>query len=59
MKRAFGIILLLIGLTSLPGLFVPSAAEAIGRLIAMTILFFLPAYFLLRNKKNKNEGEKK
>lgn len=51
MKKVFGIILIVVGLVCLPQIVVPNVAETIGGLIGVSLVSFLPAYFLLRNKK--------
>jgi hypothetical protein len=53
MKKFFGILLLIVGVVCMPSIFVPSTSEAIGRLIGVSLVTFLPAFFLLRNNKNK------
>lgn len=59
MKKFFGILFVIFGIVCLPGVFAPSAAESIGRLIGLSLFSFLPAYFLLRNNSKDNEGENK
>ena len=39
--------------------FTPSAPETIGGLIGISLITFLPAFFLLRNKKDENENDEK
>lgn len=51
MKKVFGIILIVVGLVCLPQIVAPNAAETIGGLIGVSLVTFLPAYFLLRKKK--------
>lgn len=51
MKKVFGIILVIVGLVCLPQAFTPSVPETIGGLIGVSLVTFLPAYFLLRNNK--------
>lgn len=50
MKKVFGIILIVVGLVCLPQIATPSAAGTIGGLIGVSLVTFLPAYFLLRKK---------
>ena len=57
MKKFFGILFVIIGIVSLPSVFVPSVAESIGRLIGLSLYSFLPAYFLLRNSNKKEENK--
>lgn len=54
MKKVFGIILIIVGLICLPKVFTPSVPGTIGGLIGISLVSFLPAYFLLRNKKEGN-----
>lgn len=59
MKKIFGIILLVVGFVCLPQVFTPSVPETIGGLIGVSLVTFLPAFFLLRNKKdNSNDTNK-
>ena len=57
MKKFFGILFVIIGIVSLPGIFAPSAAESLGRLLGLSLVTFLPAYFLLRNNKKGEDNE--
>ena len=57
MKKVFGIIFLVVGLICLPQVFTSSAPETIGGLIGVSLVTFLPAYFLLRNKKDNNDNK--
>jgi len=50
MKKVFGIILIVVGLVCLPQVIMPNAAGTIGGLIGVSLVSFLPAYFLLRGK---------
>lgn len=54
MKKVFGIILIVVGVICLPQVFTPSVPETIGGLMGIGIVTFLPAFFLLRNKKEEN-----
>ena len=56
MKKIFGIILLVVGFICLPKVFAPSSPETIGGLIGISL--FLPAFFLLRSKKDNSNNEK-
>lgn len=58
MKKFFGILFLVWGIVCIPGVFSPSPAEMIGRMIGLTLITFLPAYFLLRRKGKKDEVKK-
>jgi hypothetical protein len=58
MKKVFGIILLIVGFVCLPQVITPSLPETIGGLIGVSLVTFLPAFFLLRNKKNDSNNEK-
>ena len=58
MKKIFGIILLVVGFVCLPKVFAPSFLETIGGLIGVSIVTFLPAFFLLRGKKDNSNNEK-
>jgi hypothetical protein len=59
MKKVLGIILIIVGIVCLPQAFTPSAPETIGGLIGISLITFLPAFFLLRNKKDENENDEK
>lgn len=56
MKKVLGIILIVVGLITLPQVFTSTsdAIEAVGAFIGVSIVTFLPAFFLLRNKKEEN-----
>lgn len=56
MKKVFGIILIIVGLICLPKVFTPSVPETIGGLTGISLVSFLPAYFLLREKKGKTQS---
>ena len=58
MKKIIGILFVVFGIVLLPQSFEPSLPGTIGRLIGMSLVSFLPAYFLLRNS-GKNEGADK
>lgn len=51
MKKVIGIILIIIGLITLPKVFTSSGFETFGGIIGVSIVTFLPAYFLLKSKK--------
>ena len=57
MKKIFGILFVVLGIVCLPSVFAPSAAESMGRLIGLSLVSFLPAYFLLRNSNKKEENK--
>lgn len=57
MKKAFGILLIIVGIVCLPSVIAPGVAETIGRLIGDVLVTFLPAYFLLRSGKKKQEED--
>lgn len=58
MCKVFGIILIVVGLATLPkALSTSSGAEAFGAFIGVSIVTFLPACFLLMKGKRK-EGKK-
>ena len=57
MKKVFGIIFVVVGLICLPQAFTPNAPETIGGLIGVSLVTFLPAYFLLRTKKDNNANK--
>lgn len=48
----------MVGLICFPRVFTPNAPELAGGLIGVILVTFLPAYFLLRNKKNDNNSSK-
>ncbi len=57
MKNVFGIIFIVVGLICLPQVFTSSAPETIGGLIGVSLVTFLPAFFLLRSKKNDKDNK--
>ena len=57
MKKFFGFLFVVLGIVCLPGVFAPNAAESIGRLIGLSLVSFLPAYFLLRNSDKRDENK--
>ena len=59
MKNVFGIILIILGIICIPKIISPSGGETIGGLIGISLFTFLPAYFLLRRKKNENSNANK
>lgn len=59
MKKVFGILFIVFGIVCLPGVFAPSAAETIGRLIGWSLTSVIPAYFLLRKRGKKDENNDK
>ena len=58
MKKVFGIIFLVVGFVCLPQVFTPSFHETVGGLIGVSLVTFLPAFFLLRNKKKDSNNAK-
>ena len=59
MKKVFGIILIVVGIVCLPQVIAPSSAETIGGLLGVSLVTFLPAYFLLRSKKDTEDPNQK
>lgn len=59
MKKVFGYLLVILGVICLPSCFSISSAEMVGRLLGNALITFLPAYFLLRDTKKRNDQEKK
>jgi hypothetical protein len=57
MKNVFGIIFIVVGLICLPQVFTSSAPETIGGVIGVSLVTFLPAFFLLRSKKNDKDNK--
>jgi hypothetical protein len=57
MKKFFGILFVVFGFVCLPSVLSPSAAESLGRMIGLSLMTFLPAYFLLRNNKKEENDE--
>lgn len=55
MKKVFGFFLIVVGLICLPQVIAPNAATTIGGLIGVSLVTFLPAYFLLRPKKENTK----
>jgi hypothetical protein len=53
MKTFFGIVFIIVGLINLPAAITPCFPETIGGLLGLGLSCGLPAYFLLRNKNNK------
>lgn len=58
MKKFFGIIFLVVGFACLPQVLTPSFPGTIGGIIGISLVTFLPAFFLLRNKKNDSNNAK-
>ena len=58
MKKFFGIIFLVVGFVCLPKAFTPSFPETVGGLIGVSLVTFLPAFFLLRKGKNDSNNAK-
>ena len=58
MKKFFVIFFLVVGFVCLPKAFTPSFPETVGGLIGVSLVTFLPAFFLLRNKKNDSNNAK-
>ena len=58
MKKIFGFFFLVVGFICLPKAFTPSFPETVGGLIGVSLVTFLPAFFLLRNKKNDSNNAK-
>ncbi len=54
MKKFFGIIFLVVGIICLPKVISPSIPETIGGFIGISLVSFLPAYFMLRNDDKNN-----
>jgi hypothetical protein len=57
MKKVFGIILIVVGIVCLPQVIAPSSAETIGGFLGVSLVTFLPAFFLLRSKKDAKESK--
>lgn len=56
MRKVFGFFLIVVGLVALmKALPSPSGLEALGTIIGVSIVSFLPAYFLLRKSNSKEE----
>ncbi len=55
MKKAFGIFLIIIGVISMVKVFSYDIYGAIGGIIGISLVSFLPAYFLLRSKKDEEK----
>ena len=58
MKKIFGFFFLVVGFICLPKAFTPSFPETVGGLIGVPLVTFLPAFFLLRGKKDDNSNTK-
>lgn len=58
MKKIFGIIFLVVGFICLPKAFTHSFPETFGGLIGVSLVTFLPAFFLLRGKKDDTSNAK-
>ena len=58
MKKIFGFFFLVVGFICLPKAFTPSFPETVGGLIGVSLVTFLAAFFLLRNKKNDSNNAK-
>lgn len=57
MKKAFGIFLIIVGVISMFKVFSYDIYETIGGIIGISLVSFLPAYFLLRSKKDEEKNE--
>lgn len=56
MRKVFGIFLIVVGLVAImKALPSPSGLETLGTIIGVSIVSFLPAYFLLRKSNSKEE----
>lgn len=51
MKKILGVILIVVGVITLPKIISQSGAEVFGGIVGVSLVTFLPAYFLLRTKK--------
>ena len=58
MKKIFGFFFLVVGFICLPKAFTPSFPDTVGGLIGVSLATFLPAFFLLRGKKDDNSNTK-
>ena len=58
MKKIFGFFFLVVGFICLPKAFTHSFPETFGGLIGVSLVTFLPAFFLLRGKKDDNSNTK-
>ena len=58
MKKIFGFFFLVVGFICLPKEFTPSFPETVGGLIGVSLVTFLPAFFILRGKKDDNSNTK-
>jgi hypothetical protein len=56
MKKIFGIILIVVGIFTLPKVFSTNGFASVGGLVGVGLITFLPAYFLLKKGKN-DEGK--
>jgi len=54
MKKILGVILIIVGVITIPKIFSPNGAEFLGGFLGVSFVTFLPAYFLLRNKKEND-----
>ena len=55
MKKVIGVVFITSGIICLPKVITPDIYETIGGIIGISLVAFLPAYFLLRNKKKKKQ----
>ena len=58
MKKIIGFFFLVVGFICLPKAVTPSFPETVGGLIGVSLVTFLPAFFLLRGKKDDNSNTK-
>ena len=58
MKKILGIFFLVVGFICLSKAFTPSFPETVGGLIGVSLVTFLPAFFLVRGKKDDNSHTK-
>lgn len=54
MKKVFGVILIIVGVVCIPQVIGTGGADSTGALIGVSLVTFLPAYFLLRTNKTKD-----
>lgn len=53
MKKVFGILLIILGIVTFVRCISPNFWESLGAFIGVSLICFLPSYFLLRNKKKE------
>lgn len=57
MKKVIGVVFILLGIICIPKVITPDVYETIGGIIGISLVAFLPAFLLLRNKKKDENND--